>query len=100
VQVLVLIKIVMKKHLKDFIYIYERLKCKRALNYLIGLKTELNTVYNEKYKISLKEYIQYLTILDSNIIKRITYTLLYIFFRNKLIKYYLNKYNHIDLENK
>jgi len=43
----------MKKHLKDFIYIYERLKCKRALNYLIGLKTELNNVYNENYKISL-----------------------------------------------
>ena len=60
----------MKKHLKDFIYIYERLKCKRALNYLIGLKTELNNVYNENYKISLKEYIQYLTILDRNIIKK------------------------------
>ena len=60
----------MKKHLKDFIYIYERLKCKRALNYLIGLKKELNNVYNENYKISLKEYIQYLTILDINIIKK------------------------------
>ena len=71
----------MKKHLKDFIYIYERLKCKRALNYLIGLKTELNNVYNENYKISLKEYIQYLTILDSNIIKRIINTLLYILYQ-------------------
>jgi len=90
----------LEKHLKDFIYIYERLKCKRALNYLIGLKMELNTVYNTNCKTSIKEYIQYLTILDSNIIKRITHTLLYIFFRNKLRKYYLNKYNYIDLENK
>jgi len=48
---------------------------------LIGLKTELNNVYNENYKISLKEYIQYLTILDSNIIKRIIYTLLYILYQ-------------------
>jgi glycosyltransferase involved in cell wall biosynthesis len=90
----------LEKHLKDFIYIYERLKCKRVLNYLIGLKMELNTVYNTNYKISIKEYIQYLTIIDSNIIKRITHTLLYIFFRDKLRKYYLNKYNYIDLENK
>jgi|GEM_PF-1089294 len=90
----------LEKHLKDFIYIYERLKCKRALDYLIGLKMELNTVYNENYKISLKEYLQYLTIIDSNIIKRITHTLLYLFFRSKLRKYYLNKYNYIDLENK
>ncbi|MFZ8856089.1 MAG: hypothetical protein ACO2OX_02760, partial [Candidatus Nanopusillus sp.] len=90
----------LEKHLKDFIYIYERLKCKRALDYLIGLKMELNTVYNTNYKISIKEYLQYLTIIDSNIIKRITHTLLYLFFRNKLRKYYLNKYNYIDLENK
>ena len=67
---------------------------------MIGLKTELNNVYNENYKISLKEYIKYLTMLDSNIIKRITYTLLYIFFKNKLRKYYLNKHNYMDLENK
>jgi len=63
VWVLALIKIILKKHLKAFIYVYERLKCKRALNYLIGLKMELNTVYNTKYKISIKEYIHYLTIL-------------------------------------
>ena len=78
-QVLALIKIVLKKHLKDFIYIYERLKCKRALNYLIGLKMELNIVYNTKYKISIKEYIQYLTILDSNIIKNYSYIIIFIF---------------------
>ena len=97
---LALIEIILKKHLKAFIYVYERLKCKRALDYLIGLKMELNIVYNTNYKISIKEYIQYLTMLDSNIIKRITYTLLYIFFKNKLRKYYLNKYNYMDLENK
>jgi hypothetical protein len=61
---------------------------------------KIKTVYNENYKISLKEYIQYLTILDSNIIKRIIHALLYLFFSNKLRKYYLNKYNYIDLENK
>jgi hypothetical protein len=59
---------------------------------------ELNIVYNTNYKISLKEHIQYLTILYINIIKRIIHTLLYIFFMNKLRKYYLNKYNYMDLE--
>jgi len=86
--------------LKDFQYIYEKTKCKSQIPTIVTYKMLLNLLYNANYKISLKEYIEYLFIslkFDENYIKNLVRIVLYIFFKNYLRKYYLRKYTFIDL---
>jgi len=77
--------------LYDFQYIYEKTKCKNGINGIVNYKIKLNTVYNANYKISLKEYIGYLSLFDKDFIKRLLLIILYKLFRNYLRKYYLKK---------
>ena len=83
--------------LHDHQYIYEKTKCKIALDGVISYKAQLNLIYNAGYKISLKEYIEYLLVFDKNYIKRLAKIILYMLFRNYLKKYYLKKYTYTDL---
>ncbi|EOD42805.1 Uncharacterized protein Nst1_144 [Candidatus Nanobsidianus stetteri] len=43
----------MKKFERFYIYLL-KVRCKIALEYLMGLKMEINTFYNTNYKISIK----------------------------------------------
>jgi len=83
--------------LHDHQYIYEKARCKNQIDRIISYKIQLNIVYNTNYKISLKEYIEYLSIFDKNYIKRLVKIFLYMLFRNYLRKYYLREYTYTDL---
>jgi len=83
--------------LQDLQYIYEKTKCKRQIYGIISYKILLNLIYNANYKISLKEYLEYLLIFDKDYIKRLTKIILYKLFRNYLRKYYLKKFIFADL---
>jgi len=54
-------------------------------------------LYNANYKISLKEYIEYLLLFDKSYIRRLLRIILYKLFKNYLKKRYLKKYIYIDL---
>ena len=90
-------KQMLEMNLKDFQYIYEKTKCKNQINGIVNLKIKLNTIYNVSYKISLKEYIEYLSIFDKGFIKRLSLIILYKLFRNYIRKYYLRTYTFTDL---
>ncbi|MFP3167159.1 MAG: hypothetical protein RXQ68_01915, partial [Candidatus Nanopusillus sp.] len=86
--------------LNDSQYIYEKTKCKTQIPITVTYKIILNLLYNTNYKISLKEYIEYLLIppkFDANYIKNLIRIILYIFSKNHLKKYYLRKYIFTDL---
>ena len=83
--------------LHDHQYIYEKTRCKNQISKVIGYKIQLNLIYNTNYNISLKEYIEYLSIFDKNYIKRLSKIILYKLFRNYLKKYYLRNYVYTDL---
>ena len=83
--------------LYDHQYIYEKTKCRNQIDRIISYKIQLNVIYNTNYKISLKEYIEYLSIFDKNYIKRLSKIILYKLFRNYLKKYYLREYAYTDL---
>jgi glycosyltransferase involved in cell wall biosynthesis len=83
--------------LHDFQYIYEKTKCMSEINGIVNFKIKLNTIYNANYKISLKEYIEYLSLFDKDFIKRLSLIILYNLFRNYLRKYYLKKFIFTDL---
>jgi hypothetical protein len=83
--------------LQDLQYIYEETKCKNQINGIVNLKIKLNTIYNVNYKISLKEYIEYLSLFDKDFIRRLSLIILYKLFRNYLKKYYLRTYIFTDL---
>jgi hypothetical protein len=83
--------------LHDHQYIYEKTRCKNQIDRIISYKIQLNIVYNTNYRISLKEYIEYLSIFDKNYIKRLSKIILYKLFKNYLRKYYLRNYIYTDL---
>jgi len=86
--------------LNDLQYIYEEIKCKGLIPTIVTYKMILNLIYNANYRISLKEYVEYLSIspkFDKDYIKNPIRIILYIFFRNYLKKYYLRKYTFTDL---
>jgi len=83
--------------LQDHQYIYEKTECKNQIDKVIGYKIQLNLIYNANYKISLKEYIEDLSIFDKKYANRLLKIILYIFFRNYLKKYYLKNYIYTDL---
>jgi hypothetical protein len=86
--------------LKDFQYIYEKTKCKSQIPTIVTYKMLLNLLYNANYKISLREYMEYLLMslkLDEDYIKNLIRIILYIFSKNYLKKYYLRKYTFTDL---
>ncbi|MFP3132288.1 MAG: hypothetical protein RXQ77_03025, partial [Candidatus Nanopusillus sp.] len=83
--------------LQDHQYIYEKTKCKNVVDRIVDFKIKLNIIYNANYKISLKEYLEYLLIFDRHYIKRLAKIILYKLFRNYLKKYYLRNYIYTDL---
>jgi hypothetical protein len=83
--------------LQDYQHIYEKTKCKRYIDNIIIYKIRLNILYNANYKISLKEYIEYLLLFDKSYIRRLLRIILYKLFKNYLKKRYLKKYIYIDL---
>ena len=83
--------------LHDHQYIYEKTKCKNQIDRIISYKIQLNIVYNTNYKISIKEYVEDLSIFDKDYAKRLLKIILYKLFRNYLKKYYLRKYIYTDL---
>jgi hypothetical protein len=83
--------------LYDHQYIYEKTKCKNQIDRIISYKAQLNLIYSTNYRISLKEYIEYLSIFDKNYIKRLSKIILYKLFRNYLKKHYLRNYIYTDL---
>jgi len=86
--------------LQDLQYIYEETKCKSQIPTIVTYKMILNLIYNANYRISLKEYIEYLSIppkFDKDYIKNLIRIILYIFSKNYLKKYYLRKYTFTDL---
>jgi hypothetical protein len=83
--------------LNDLQYIYEETRCKNQINGIVNFKIKLNTIYNVNYKISLKEYIEYLSLFDKDFIKRLSLIILYKLFRSYLKKYYLKTYTFTDL---
>jgi glycosyltransferase involved in cell wall biosynthesis len=83
--------------LHDYQYIYEKTKCKGLTYGIISYKILLNLIYNANYKITLKEYIEFLLTFDENYIKGLSKIILYNLFRNYLKKYYLRKYIFTDL---
>ena len=87
----------LEQFLHDFQYIYEKTKCKSEINGIVNFKIKLNTIYNANYKISLKEYIEYLSLFDKDFIKRLSLIILYKLFKNYLRKYYLKKIIFTDL---
>jgi len=88
----------LETNLQDFQYIYEKTKCKNIVDRIVNFKIKLNTMYNANYKISLKEYIEYLLLFDKDYIKRLSVFILYKLFRNYLKKYYLKTYTFTDLK--
>jgi len=86
--------------LNEHQYIYEKTKCKNQIPTIVTYKMLLNLLYNANYKISLREYMEYLLMslkFDEYYIKNLVRIFLYIFFKNYLRKYYLRKYIFIDL---
>ena len=86
--------------LHDIQYIYEETKCKSQIPTIVTYKMILNLIYNANYRISLKEYIEYLfrsLKFDEDYIKNLMRIILYIFSKNYLKKYYLRKYTFTDL---
>jgi hypothetical protein len=83
--------------LQDHQYIYEETGCKDQIDKVIGYKIQLNLIYNANYKISLKEYVEDLSIFDKKYASRLLKIILYKFFRGYLKKYYLRKYIYVDL---
>ena len=86
--------------LKDIQYIYEKTKCKNQIPNIVTFKMLLNLLYNANYKISLREYMEYLLMslkFNEDYIKNLVRIVLYIFFKNYLRRYYLRKYTFIDL---
>jgi hypothetical protein len=90
-------KQVLEMFLQDLQYIYEKTKCKREIYEIISYKIIINLMYNANYKISLKEYLEVLSIFDRDSIRRLTKIILYKLFRNYLRKYYLKKFIFTDL---
>jgi len=86
--------------LQDLQYIYEETKCRSQVPTIVTYKMILNLIYNANYKISLREYMEYLLIslkFDEDHIKNLIRIILYIFSKNYLKKYYLKKYTFKDL---
>jgi hypothetical protein len=83
--------------LNDHQYIYEKTKCKNQIDGIIFYKIQLNMLYNANYKISLKEYMEYLLLFDKSYIRRLSRIILYKLFKNYLRRRYLKKYIYIDL---
>jgi len=86
--------------LQDLQYIYEETECKSQIPTIVTYKMILNLIYNANYRISLKEYVEYLSIspkFDKDYIKNLIRIILYIFSKNYLKKYYLRKYTFTDL---
>jgi len=83
--------------LRDHQYIYEKTKCKYQIYGIVSYKILLNLIYNANYKISLREYIEYLLIFDRDYIRRLTKIILYKLFKKYLRKYYLKKFIFTDL---
>jgi len=83
--------------LHDHQYIYEKTKCKGQIYGIVSYKILLNLIYNANYKISLREYLEVLSIFDRDYIRRLTKIILYKLFKNYLKKYYLKKYTYTDL---
>ncbi|MFP3132254.1 MAG: glycosyltransferase family 2 protein [Candidatus Nanopusillus sp.] len=88
---------VLEMFLQDLQYIYEKTKCKGEIYEIISYKIALNIMYNANYKISLKEYLEVLSIFDRDFIRRLTKIILYKLFKNYLRKYYLKKFIFTDL---
>jgi len=83
--------------LHDHQYIYEETKCKYQIYGIVSYKILLNLIYNANYRVSLKEYLEVLSIFDRDYIKRLAMVILYKLFKNYLKKYYLRKYTFTDL---
>jgi len=83
--------------LRDHQYIYEKTKCRYQIYGMVSYKILLNLIYNVNYKISLREYLEVLSIFDRDYIKRLAMVILYKLFKNYLKKYYLRKYIFTDL---
>ena len=90
-------KKVLEMFLQDLQYIYEKTKCKREIYEIISYKIILNLIYNANYEISLKEYLEVLSIFDRDSIRRLAKIILYKLFKNYLRKYYLKKFIFTDL---
>jgi hypothetical protein len=86
--------------LQDLQYIYKETGCKSQIPTIVTYKMILNLIYNANYKISLKEYVEYLSMslkFDKDYIKNLIRIILYILSKNYLKKYYLRKYKFTDL---
>jgi hypothetical protein len=86
--------------LQDLQYIYEKTKCRSQIPTIVTYKMILNLIYDTNYRISLKEYIEYLFIslkFNEDYIKNLIRIFLYILSKNYLKKYYLRKYIFTDL---
>jgi len=83
--------------LNDHQYIYEKTKCKNQIDGIIIYKIRLNILYNANYKISLREYMEYLSLFDKSYIRRLLRIILYKLFKNYLKRRYLKKHIYIDL---
>jgi len=83
--------------LQDYQHIYEKTKCKRYIDNIIIYKIRLNILYNANYKISLREYMEYLSLFDKSYIRRLLRIILYKLFKNYLKRRYLKKHIYIDL---
>jgi hypothetical protein len=83
--------------LQDYQHIYEKTKCKRYIDNIIIYKIRLNILYNANYKISLKEYMEYLLLFDKSYIRRLSRIILYKLFKNYLRRRYLEKIYVTDL---
>jgi len=83
--------------LRDYQYIYEKTKCKYQIYQIVSYKILLNLMYNANYKISLREYLDAISIFDRDYIRRLSKIILYNLFRNYLRKYYLKKFIFTDL---
>jgi hypothetical protein len=83
--------------LRDYQYIYEKTKCRGQIYGIVSYKILLNLMYNANYKISLREYMDAISIFDRDYIRRLSKIILYKLFRNYLKKYYLKKFIFTDL---
>jgi len=88
---------ILELELQDYQHIYEKTKCKRYIDNIIIYKIRLNILYNANYKISLKEYMEYLLLFDKSYIRRLSRIILYKLFKNYLKRRYLKRYIYIDL---
>jgi len=77
--------------LQDYKHIYEKTKCKYQIDNIISYKIRLSILYNANYKISLKEYMEYLLLFDKSYIRRLLRVILYKLFKNYLKRRYLGK---------